>query len=153
MDLSSKPTHGMVRWLGAALCIGLVGCGGSGSEESDRQHPPKAERPQSPNERRVGALAWEFQKAFSEGDYDTVCEMLSSAMRQELDVSAGSCSAGVEATRKASPIPKIAWVRLRGGWGTVVIREHGSGLALAQVIREDGHWRFPSLTVTGANAP
>lgn len=140
------------RWRYWDLKLAGLAWPGSTSPEVDVSNhgsPPRPERRQSPMERRVLREAWELQNAFADGDYETVCAALSRAGRQAAG-GARDCPDELRAEAgKSKGRPKIAWVRLRGSWGSVVVHETRGQLALTGVVDESGRWRYPDLKVVG----
>lgn len=169
MSTSSKRRHGAVAGcLTVTLCLAVSGCGGdddAGGEApataadrtapADYGPPPKAQRPQSPEERHVLALAWRLQNLFADRDYEAVCEMLTKNLRQRALVIGNSCPRGlaIAPRDRTWPRPTLAWARLQDDRGVVVMHKRDGDFAARRVELENGEWRFANLAVAGLDWP
>ena len=132
-----------------ALCALLAGCGSESASEniaSKNDGPPPSH---SGEQAEIAGVAERYLSAFSDEDWETVCETRSKKDRDELARLAGSCERAFEAVAKSKPVAteifadaRAGEVRISGDRADVDIVQPGQSEAATTLvaIKRDGAW-------------
>jgi hypothetical protein len=113
---------------------------------------------QSRLERSINRDAKRLQAKFVAGALGAACAQLTPSTAAQIAGEAHgrrSCPRGLRrvAEREGEAVPLVAWVRVRGQQGNVMVRAASGGIALSHIVRERGRWTFEGLELIGIEWP